>query len=66
MLGSRLDQAIRQHIPLEDMKYYPYVFQKLISSIPVADIKDILAKNNRGKQLMDNLIRRIKSELENS
>jgi hypothetical protein len=63
MAGIQLDKAIRSHIPYEDLKYYPYVFRKLISTTPIQDIKDMLSKNNRGKMLIQQLIAKIKNEL---
>jgi len=63
MAGIELDKAIRTHIPYADLKYYPYVFRKLISITPIQDIKDMLLKNNRGQMLMQQLIAKIKNEL---
>tara|TARA_R110000868_G_scaffold380857_2_gene647166 strand:- start:3397 stop:4491 length:1095 start_codon:yes stop_codon:yes gene_type:complete len=63
MAGIQLDKAIRTHIPYEDLKYYPYVFRKLISTTPIQDIKDMLTKNNRGQMLIQQLIVKIKNEL---
>jgi hypothetical protein len=63
MVANKIENYIRKHIPADKLKYYPYVFKKLITDVPLADIQQILSGNNRGQQLMNTLIQNIISEL---
>lgn len=63
MLGSQLDKAVRSYFSRNDIKYYPDVVSDIVN-LPNIDKQAILTKTPKGREIVDSLIAKYKSQYE--